>query len=103
MEVTEQSTNIEVDVPVATTAAAAEPLIVDDADGAGQSSNVVQAFNLKHVVADQDLLKDWEAFQDSKLRPILDHQMMGSYQHPNNLSDMQVMYCCVCACVWAFA
>lgn len=48
--------------------------------------------SLRALVVDEDLISSWENFVEKTLRPILDHQIMGSYQPSNVLSNspMQV-------------
>ncbi len=42
-----------------------------------------RAILLRETIADVSLLQQWDLFTFTKLKAILDHQMMGSYEVPN--------------------
>jgi hypothetical protein len=50
-----------------------------------------RAQELRERIADSDLLNQWDLFSFSKLKAVLDHQMLGSYEVPApEISIMQV-------------
>lgn len=50
-----------------------------------------RAIAIREKIADADLLAAWDEFSQTKLRQVLDHQTMGSYEMPTTeLATSQV-------------